>query len=1052
MGIQIEGIPWPRDWGCDLSVVRRYPALFVCLRSLLSMWFPDFYHERELALKQLANDLDSRSQIEIQSRSSGTGLQHGLWSTEWTPETRKSVSTRHFERDSTAVMLGNSALPDRDRGYKDMHRRIAKESRARFNRNHSETNSELDPHASNAASQLHSNNGSASSGPIRFWTEFQGIRTLPDFNSSFCETYVFQWGRHHQKGQESKVEHLAREECPVLRSLASVMALSENLQHQGREAMKSAEYMKSRDVFVGIFLANFFGKGLWESQSYFQYTGWPAPFTTFLLVQLFDCVGWESSLDEHDIDREAGAVKPARIAVTDPSSQWMGGSFRIRRREQLVTGFGSSWSEHQTRLVLGATPDPVEPALEKDTSGATTATAPTQETSKSKQTGAKLQQAFADGAFTTGLQAGYSQPRTPILQFSFLQNLQQTFSTDAGKPTSEEATFVLPPLKKDFVSIIDTAYTLFLLDEYQVSRSLPTTALLSQILQDLLGNEAHEGSSVRTRNATEGLEKERDNVAFSRNNAEEEAGQRPHQLKKGRPFSLLRAHLKSVFGGAARRYILFYDSMYGRDWLQYAATLNRKRSLERIFNTTMADLFSRKNYEAFSARLVTEAARYPCPAENADMTSNPDVGTERADHIPSTPQVSKTIGAQPPFLPKPGRGCWALRHHLSPFSMSYMQSLRTSQLPSLLVFENAPLRETNWRASYSRRYWDSRYVAGGHSGSGSYGEAGRWKAAFLDRWFNSKEPKQPSEKPLTSVLELGVGDGAQLRQAQYPFWIQRFVGVDVSPFVVHQTRSALLADGRYIVSSRNEPPPRTRTEDTTQKTADISLEGAKDATNKVRHGARNYAVDLHSPQGRSENFPEIRRPSSENFPESQEQKAYVEIYHDAEFAHVFPLKPIDDDHDAEFAHLFPLKPIDKESGPKNPTLEDDGRFDVTLSMDVLYHLVEDDVYNSYIADLFGRARRYVIIFKHTEEHAATLLQDGALPSTPVSDHPVSQEAPSATDHLKPVSVARLERQHVRQRADLPYISKLFGSSFHLVEVSEANPLGKCKFYIFQRVK
>jgi SAM-dependent methyltransferase len=45
---------------------------------------------------------------------------------------------------------------------------------------------------------------------------------------------------------------------------------------------------------------------------------------------------------------------------------------------------------------------------------------------------------------------------------------------------------------------------------------------------------------------------------------------------------------------------------------------------------------------------------------------------------------------------------------------------------------------------------------------------------------------------------------------------------------------------------------------------------------------------------------------------------------------------------------------------KIPT--DLGRFDLSLSLDVIYHLVEDDVFDSYMRSLFERADRFVVIY------------------------------------------------------------------------------------------
>ncbi|MCI0429729.1 MAG: class I SAM-dependent methyltransferase, partial [Rhodospirillales bacterium] len=46
--------------------------------------------------------------------------------------------------------------------------------------------------------------------------------------------------------------------------------------------------------------------------------------------------------------------------------------------------------------------------------------------------------------------------------------------------------------------------------------------------------------------------------------------------------------------------------------------------------------------------------------------------------------------------------------------------------------------------------------------------------------------------------------------------------------------------------------------------------------------------------------------------------------------------------------------------------------DLTLSLDVLYHLVEDDVYRRYQNDLFGTSRRFVIIYSSDSEDRSTV--------------------------------------------------------------------------------
>lgn len=45
----------------------------------------------------------------------------------------------------------------------------------------------------------------------------------------------------------------------------------------------------------------------------------------------------------------------------------------------------------------------------------------------------------------------------------------------------------------------------------------------------------------------------------------------------------------------------------------------------------------------------------------------------------------------------------------------------------------------------------------------------------------------------------------------------------------------------------------------------------------------------------------------------------------------------------------------------------DARADVCLSLDVIYHLVEDQVFNDYMANLFATAKRFVIIYSDNIE-------------------------------------------------------------------------------------
>jgi hypothetical protein len=147
----------------------------------------------------------------------------------------------------------------------------------------------------------------------------------------------------------------------------------------------------------------------------------------------------------------------------------------------------------------------------------------------------------------------------------------------------------------------------------------------------------------------------------------------------------------------------------------------------------------------------------------------------------------------------------------------------------------------------SQSYWRNRYTAGGTSGVGSYSLQARYKADFINSFVR--------ENTLTSVIELGCGDGSQLGLAEYPLYL----GLDVATPAIE----------RCIELFRDDP-------------------------------SKSFmACDLRA------------------------------------FA----------DH-ARFLHA-----------------------DVALSLDVVFHLVEDDVYEAYMHALFNAADRFVIIYARDRDEA-----------------------------------------------------------------------------------
>jgi SAM-dependent methyltransferase len=82
----------------------------------------------------------------------------------------------------------------------------------------------------------------------------------------------------------------------------------------------------------------------------------------------------------------------------------------------------------------------------------------------------------------------------------------------------------------------------------------------------------------------------------------------------------------------------------------------------------------------------------------------------------------------------------------------------------------------------SGRYWEARYAAGGTSGSGSYGAQAEYKASFLNRFV--------ADRAVQTVVELGCGDGNQLRLADYP----RYLGLDVSRTAIERCTALFRED------------------------------------------------------------------------------------------------------------------------------------------------------------------------------------------------------------------------------------------------------------------
>jgi hypothetical protein len=139
----------------------------------------------------------------------------------------------------------------------------------------------------------------------------------------------------------------------------------------------------------------------------------------------------------------------------------------------------------------------------------------------------------------------------------------------------------------------------------------------------------------------------------------------------------------------------------------------------------------------------------------------------------------------------------------------------------------------------SENYWIDRYKKGGNSGDGSYNNLAEFKAEIINKFV--------SKKKIETVIELGCGDGNQLKYFEFP----SYIGFDISSIILEKCREKFKKD-----------------------------------KNK------------------------------------------------------------------EFLHLSKIS---------------NHKADLLLSLDVLYHLIEDQIYYNYLNELFDRANLYVIIYANNND-------------------------------------------------------------------------------------
>lgn len=82
----------------------------------------------------------------------------------------------------------------------------------------------------------------------------------------------------------------------------------------------------------------------------------------------------------------------------------------------------------------------------------------------------------------------------------------------------------------------------------------------------------------------------------------------------------------------------------------------------------------------------------------------------------------------------------------------------------------------------SSKYWENRYRKNGNSGEGSYGVKAAYKASLINPFV--------IEKNIKKVIELGCGDGNQLKQFHFP----EYIGLDVSPTAIRKCEGIFKED------------------------------------------------------------------------------------------------------------------------------------------------------------------------------------------------------------------------------------------------------------------
>lgn len=94
-------------------------------------------------------------------------------------------------------------------------------------------------------------------------------------------------------------------------------------------------------------------------------------------------------------------------------------------------------------------------------------------------------------------------------------------------------------------------------------------------------------------------------------------------------------------------------------------------------------------------------------------------------------------------------------------------------------------------------YWNERYVAGGNSGAGSYGEYAKHKSEVINNYIKTLEIK--------TINDFGCGDGNQISLLT---GFEKYTGCDISPHIIETCKKRFNGDKRYSFYGYGHEMPR----------------------------------------------------------------------------------------------------------------------------------------------------------------------------------------------------------------------------------------------------